>query len=301
MHRIFSAWLASLLLAGCVGTDILPDTVRSIVARAPQASLRAGDSLQLSALLVNTFGDEFEGPLSWVNDSPQVAALSEQGLLRGLAPGQARIYARNDSLSSNLLLITVFSDASLPAEIRVSGSASLLNPGDSLQLSAELRNAAGELIGGYPLSWASSDPSVLSVDTAGLVRALRNGQAAVTASAGGILSQPYAIQVGSASRSGSFGGRNGYSVSGSVSLSEGPSGLLIALGSNFQSQSGPGLYVYLSNSAHSANGGVEIAKLRKTSGADSYAVPAGIALGDYNFVLIQCKPFNVTFGSAQLQ
>lgn len=55
----------------------------------------------------------------------------------------------------------------------------------------------------------------------------------------------------------------------------------------------PGVYV---NSQS-----VDLGSLRSFTGAQSYAVPPGIGINTYDWVVIHCVPFNVTFGYARLQ
>lgn len=58
--------------------------------------------------------------------------------------------------------------------------------GESVQLSAAARDAAGNIISGVPLSWSSSSASVASVSSAGLVTANAVGTAIITAASGAI-------------------------------------------------------------------------------------------------------------------
>ncbi len=61
-----------------------------------------------------------------------------------------------------------------------------LEPGDSLRASAEVRASDGALLVDREVSWGSSDPSVLSVSSDGLIHALRFGQAQIMATAEGV-------------------------------------------------------------------------------------------------------------------
>src|SRR5438094_1001056 len=56
--------------------------------------------------------------------------------------------------------------------------------GGTLQLSAIALDAAGHQIPGVTLSWTTSDASVAAVSSGGLVTAIGNGSADITASAG---------------------------------------------------------------------------------------------------------------------
>ena len=68
---------------------------------------------------------------------------------------------------------------------------------------------------------------------------------------------------------------------------------------DFKTDSGPGLYVYLSVDK-TANDYVRLGKLKATEGNMNYDVPQGTNTTKYNIVLIWCDPFNVLFGYAEL-
>jgi len=55
---------------------------------------------------------------------------------------------------------------------------------DAVQLSAEVRDQHGQVLAGATVTWASSSPSVATVNASGLVTAVANGEAGITATAG---------------------------------------------------------------------------------------------------------------------
>ena len=80
--------------------------------------------------------------------------------------------------------------------ISIVPSAAALCVGDSLTLTAQARDAGGQLVIGATLAWASSAPEVIAVGPAsGVAHALRTGTTAVTASAQGVTSNRAAIDV----------------------------------------------------------------------------------------------------------
>ena len=93
--------------------------------------------------------------------------------------------------------------------------------------------------------------------------------------------------------SGSFVGVEGESVRGTATVSS----KSVKLSSNFRSSSGPDLYVYLGNKRPSRI----IARLRKLSGGQTYALPKGIDLSKYSAIFIHCKRYNHTYGRARLR
>lgn len=73
------------------------------------------------------------------------------------------------------------------ASVEVSpGSSTLSAIGASVQLTATARDASGKVVSGQSVSWSSSDASVASVSTSGLVTAVAPGTAAVTARVQGV-------------------------------------------------------------------------------------------------------------------
>jgi hypothetical protein len=66
---------------------------------------------------------------------------------------------------------------------------------------------------------------------------------------------------------------------------------------NFKTDSGPDLRVYLSKDKTDASI-VDLGKLKATSGAFFYEVPSGTDLNEFTNVLIWCKDFSVLFGYA---
>jgi hypothetical protein len=69
---------------------------------------------------------------------------------------------------------------------------------------------------------------------------------------------------------------------------------------NFKTDSGPGLYVYLSVDLEDDDY-VNLGKLKGTEGNMNYDVPTGTNTTKYNHVLIWCEPFSVLFGYATFE
>lgn len=101
-------------------------------------------------------------------------------------------------------------------------------------------------------------------------------------------------------------------TSGTVQIVSENGQRFIELGSDFQTDSGPDLFVILHRSsdvigstqppAYSINEAdyVEIAPLKATSGTQRYAIPTSVNSADYQSVAIWCRQFNATFGAAHL-
>jgi hypothetical protein len=70
--------------------------------------------------------------------------------------------------------------------------------------------------------------------------------------------------------------------------------------SNFSSNNGPDLRVYLSTNG-SASSFINLGKLKATSGSQTYDIPGNPSLSNYKYVVIWCAQFAVYFGGGQWQ
>ena len=68
---------------------------------------------------------------------------------------------------------------------------------------------------------------------------------------------------------------------------------------NFKTDSGPGLYVYLSIDLE-ATEFINVSKLKAIEGDSNYEIDSSIDFNNYRYVLIWCEPFSVLFGYAEL-
>lgn len=192
-------------------------------------------------------------------------------------------------------------------DIIVSETISISNPIDSLKIgetytfNADYFNEFGQPSQTI-VEWFSSDPSIISIEQNGTAEAISEGNVFIKVVKGEI-ADSIKVNAGNTTstlatkRDGTFRGRNNYTVSGDFSLTEMNGDLKLILADNFRASSGPGLYVYLSNQPTSVTGGIELGKLMKNAGAQTYSVPESIQLNTYNYVIIYCKPFGVPFGT----
>lgn len=94
--------------------------------------------------------------------------------------------------------------------------------------------------------------------------------------------------------SGAFSG-SAHPTSGTASISNN----VLKLHSDFKSDSGPDLYIYLAQDLN-GNGFVNLGVLQNTSGEQTYAIPEGIDYSKNKYVLVWCKEYSVLFGSAEV-
>lgn len=89
-------------------------------------------------------------------------------------------------------------------------------------------------------------------------------------------------------------------ISGTASLIHRGDSLVVKLSSDFISDSGPDLDVYLSNEPNPVATGVRLDALQSLSGEQFYDVPNQVNISDYSYIVIHCTQYNHLYGSASL-
>ncbi len=306
--------LALAFFASCAGTDVVEDRLTSLEILVPSEVTSVngsfakliGESAQLEVTAKSDLGGSFfYGEATWSSSNTAVASIDENGLITAISQGNALITASALGITSDPIAVAVTPDNETIAliEITSEGGVAILDVGGTLQLEANALNILGGSISDATISWESDNENVATVDANGFVTGISDGAVQITATSGDAVGF-FDLLIGSQeslSRSGEFRGLNGYDASGTVTLSTNDNGSLqVALNEAFRTQNGPGLYLYLSNSATRVAGGVELGALRSTRGADTYPVPGDVEITDFDHIVLYCKPFGVGFGTAEL-
>ena len=119
--------------------------------------------------------------VSWSSSNPDVATVSAQGLVTAVSNGTASITARSGSASAGRIVTVMQSAGRIVLE---PSSATLMSLGETLQLSATVQDANGQAVEDAAIAWSSSDEGVATVSAQGLVAAVSNGAATITARSG---------------------------------------------------------------------------------------------------------------------
>ena len=140
-----------------------------------------GDTVRLVAEAVDANGEAVVGTQSfeWSSDET-VATVDPTGLVTAVANGSAMVTATSGEASGSAT-VTVEQRV---AEVRVSPeSVTLFAIGDTVRLAAEALDVKGLTVANADFDW-SSDGGVVRVDDSGLVTAVSEGKAVVTATSG---------------------------------------------------------------------------------------------------------------------
>ena len=300
-------WAFLPLLAACVQTEVIPEYPEpKLTLETTAVSLKADEGFQLNASYTNESGENQPNLIQWHSAAPAIAQVTGVGYVTALSAGQTWVIVSAPGNLRDSVFVTVTENDNDVAAVVIQSAPTTLTVGESVLLKARAYNAVNQEIGGISFSWTSSDTAVLGISPDGRITARNPGNASIRAGVSGISSLPAVIGVlpsEGASRSGTFSGNTGYSVKGTATLEQTPTALILTLGSDFTSSNGPMLGVYLAKTASgglNAQNSLKLANLNANSGAQTYAVPAGVGLHDYDYAVIYCIPFNVRFGTAKL-
>ena len=158
--------------------DITPATV------APMT--RIGQTVQLSATVKDQNNNEITGvSVTWKSGNPRVATVSTAGLVTAAGNGTTAITASTGTVTGTVR-VTVSGLPVTPASIVITPAEpdTLTAVGQTVQLSATVKDQNNNEITGVSVTWSSNETRVATVSETGLVTAVDHGLAVINASAG---------------------------------------------------------------------------------------------------------------------
>lgn len=117
--------------------------------------------------------------VAWSASDSAIVSVSSQGVVTALAEGEATVQAT----SGTVVAIATVTIEQVPMSISLSDTMPVLSSlGDTTSLIATVLDAGGSEVSGSRATWTSSDVFVARVTSAGLLSAIGNGSAVITAS-----------------------------------------------------------------------------------------------------------------------
>jgi uncharacterized protein YjdB len=169
--------------SGTATVTVTTIPVASVSVSPASASLRVGGTVQLAATPKDSAGNSLSGRVvTWASSASGVATVSASGLVTGVAAGTATLTATSEGKSGTA---TVTVTAVPVASVTVSPASSSVTAGQTVQLSATLKDSAGNALTGRVVTWASSATGVATVSASGLVTGVTAGSATLTATSEG--------------------------------------------------------------------------------------------------------------------
>lgn len=141
-----------------------------------------GQTIQLTAKVFDQNNDPMNGAaVTWSCSDIGVATVNAQGLVTAIKNGSAVITARSGSVSGTSNVTVSQTAGSIVIE---PVEATLMSIGETVQLTATVLDNNGQPVAGAMVTWQSSDVAVARVSGEGLVTAVKNGVARITARSG---------------------------------------------------------------------------------------------------------------------
>jgi len=164
-------------------TVTCPTPVASVSVAPAAASVQVSGTVQLTATPKDANGTPLSGrTVTWASSNTSVASVTGSGLVTGAAAGSATITATSEG-QSGPASITV---ANVPVgSVSVSPPAASILVNGTVQLVATPRDANGTPLSGRAVSWSSSNTSVATVSSSGVVTGAAAGAATITATSEG--------------------------------------------------------------------------------------------------------------------
>ena len=195
MRRALAAALLISCGGGSTGTPVAPVTpvtptpvLTTIAVSLEPATIQVGQTATASAQGFDQNGAPFTiGTPGWSSSPAGVATVSANGTVSGLAAGQATLVATalgRQGLGS-LAVVAVPAGGGSVADLRVNPFNAVVTKGQTLQLLAVAKDAAGNSLAGRQVAWTSSAPAVATVSANGLVTALALGTVIIEATTEG--------------------------------------------------------------------------------------------------------------------
>jgi len=146
-------------------------------------SLQQGGASQLSAVTRDVDGNILTGrAVTWSSSSDAIAVVSSLGRVTAVSAGTATISAASEGVVGTAS-VTV---SNVPvATVQVTPSNPSLQVGATLDMTATMRDANGNILSGRPVTWATGNSSIATVDNAGVVTAVATGSTNVNATSEG--------------------------------------------------------------------------------------------------------------------
>jgi uncharacterized protein YjdB len=185
IRRAAAAFVVSVFVASCDSPSTPDDAaIGSIVVTPSSLSLTAGTTRSLTVKVLGPSGETLGGvPVFWSTQDPQVASVSDAGIVTAVAPGTTQIAASRGGKSA-IVAVTV---VGLPVGlVRISPTTATVLVGASTTLAAEVRDAGGGVMTGVRVTWASANSAVATVDDDGHVTGVSPGTVAISATTSGV-------------------------------------------------------------------------------------------------------------------
>lgn len=180
LMSISALFLALVLMYSCNSSDINGKTnVESItIDKESIEMVRGGASVRLTAKVLPEDADYDR--IYWESDNSSVISVDREGNVTAVAAGTAKVLATAGNKTDECTVTVLGKEVE---KITLNTSLAILQPGDEIQLEAEIQPRDADY---SSVEWSSSNDGIASVSQDGKVTAIAEGNAEITIKAGGM-------------------------------------------------------------------------------------------------------------------
>ena len=169
-----------------------PAPVATVTVAPATVSLPVGPTAQLTPTLRDASGNVLTGrTVTWTTSNAAVATVTSAGVVSGVSAGGPVTITATSEGKTGSASATVSAPPPPPppapvATVSLVPTAASIAPGQSVQLTPTLRDAAGNILTGRVIAWTSSNSAIATVSTSGLVLGIgAGGPVTITATSEG--------------------------------------------------------------------------------------------------------------------
>ena len=170
---------------GSASVVVTPASVAQVVVSPLTFTVFTGASQQLAVVLRDPLGAVLTGRnVGYASGNPSIATVSSTGNVTGVSPGTTSIFVTSEGRVAAAAVTVVETPV---ASVVVTAPQSAMLVGETVQLTASARDVGGREIPGRTFVYSSSDPSLATVTSTGLVVGNAPGVAFISVSTGGVI------------------------------------------------------------------------------------------------------------------
>lgn len=180
-NSIAGALLVILALAGCGDSSTITrgPVVDTIELTSPSPNVRAGGTLTLGAKLKDATGRSIDNvAIYWSTSNSSIATVSTVGVVSANAPGDVTIAA---SALGKSATASIKVNPREVATVQLSPTSVSVRIGSTAPLTAQTNDAEGNALSGRAIAWSSSNTSIATVNSSGVVTGVAAGAATISA------------------------------------------------------------------------------------------------------------------------
>jgi len=164
---------------GTASVTVTPAPVASVIVQPPDDTILQNQTTTFTAVTKDAKGNVLTGrTITWSSNNTSVATINSTGTATGGAAGVATITATSEGKSGTA---TLHVNLAPVASVVVTPVTATINKGQTVQLSAQARDAATHALAGRTFTWTSSNNNIATVDSSGLVTGVNAGSVTITA------------------------------------------------------------------------------------------------------------------------